>query len=78
MVSLPRWSFALALGVALARHSVAQDLCLPEPPPQPVAVVAAPAETPSTTQDKTIEVEANGFELNRDAPAEFSNGVTIH
>ena len=49
---------------------------MPEPPPP--SVTAAPAETPPATQDKTINVEANGFELNRDAPAEFSNGVTIH
>jgi len=78
VVSLRRWSFAIALGVALTRHSVAQDLCLPEPPPPSAVASTAPAETPPAKQDKTIDVEANGFELNRDAPAEFSNGVTIH
>ncbi len=75
MVSSRRWSFAIALGVAFARQSLAQDLCLPEPPAAPSS---ASAETPPPKQDKTIEVEANGFELSRDAPAEFSNGVTIH
>jgi LPS-assembly protein len=78
VVSFRRWSFALALCVALARHSVAQDLCLPEPPPPSVTAPAAPADTAPAKQDKAIDIEANGFELNRDAPAEFSNGVTIH
>ena len=77
MVSLPRWSFAIALGVALTRQTVAQDLCLPVQPPEPPVENATPVETPAANPDKTIVIEANSFDLSRDAPAELSNGLTI-
>jgi len=77
VVSLPRWSFAIALGVALTRQTVAQDLCLPVQPPEPAAENARPVETPPANPDKTIVIEANSFDLSRDAPAELSNGLTI-
>src|SRR4051812_35904344 len=77
VVSLRRWSFAIALGVALTRQTVAQDLCLPVQPPVPTVESATPAETPPANPDKTIEIEANSFQLSRDAPAELSNGLTI-
>jgi LPS-assembly protein len=52
----------------------------PEPPAPalPPAASAAPAEQPAPgPSDKTIEIETKSFEISRDAPAEFSNQVTI-
>jgi LPS-assembly protein len=68
----------IALGVALARQALAQDLCLPEPPAAPLpSAVSAPQPAPGPP-DKTIEIEAKVIDVGRDSPAEFSNQVTIH
>jgi lipopolysaccharide assembly outer membrane protein LptD (OstA) len=44
---------------------------------QPPEQTATPPEKPAANPDKTIEIEANSFQLSRDAPAELSNGLTI-
>ena len=78
MLSSRRRSLAIAFGVALARQALAQDLCLPEPPPAPLPSAASVAQPAPGPPDKTIVVESNDLNVGRDSAAEFSNQVTIH
>ncbi|HUL83490.1 MAG TPA: LPS assembly protein LptD [Gammaproteobacteria bacterium] len=62
----------------MARQALAQDLCLPEPPPAPLPSAASVAQPAPGPPDKTIVVESNDLNVGRDSAAEFSNQVTIH
>ncbi len=69
---------AFWLLAALARPAFAQNLCLPEPPPD-LLPPPPPAPTAESRADEPLDITAHGrVEVGNDNQAEFSGDVEIH